>query len=161
LAVFPGSSLRACRAGTNFLSSGAMNVRRIATLLSALTFAACSPSPSKTTTAPAASSTQAAAVPTAPAKSAAPASAAAAGTTTSDSSRLGVDLAAIDNTVAPGDDFFHYANGGWIKRTEIPPDRASTGTGAMLTEVTAKRTADLIAETAKTQSPAGSGARKV
>ena len=32
-----------------------------------------------------------------------------------------VDLAGIDRLVAPGDDFFRYANGAWLEATEIPP----------------------------------------
>jgi putative endopeptidase len=39
----------------------------------------------------------------------------------------GVDLAAIDHGVKPGDDFFMYVNGNWYKTAVIPPDRASTG----------------------------------
>ncbi|MEA2750034.1 MAG: putative endopeptidase, partial [Myxococcales bacterium] len=31
----------------------------------------------------------------------------------------GIDLAGIDRTVTPGDDFFAYANGAWLKSTEI------------------------------------------
>ena len=56
----------------------------------------------------------------------------------------GLDLAGMDPSVAPGNDFFAYANGGWIKSHEIPPDRASFGTGAIVQERTAKRTAELI-----------------
>ena len=41
----------------------------------------------------------------------------------------GIDLAGIDHSVAPGDDFFAYANGAWIKKTEIPADKASYGPG--------------------------------
>jgi putative endopeptidase len=73
----------------------------------------------------------------------------------------GIDVAGIDRSVAPGDDFFRFANGGWIESTEIPPDRSTYGTGAILGELTAKRTADLIAETAKTQTPPGSAERKI
>jgi hypothetical protein len=36
----------------------------------------------------------------------------------------GIDVAGIDPSVAPGDDFFRYANGTWIKNTEIPADRS-------------------------------------
>jgi predicted metalloendopeptidase len=72
----------------------------------------------------------------------------------------GVDRAGMDPSARPGDDFFGYANGGWIKTHEIPPDRASYGTGAIVNEVTTKRTADLIAEAAR-DAPAGSEARKV
>src|SRR5277367_6279782 len=39
----------------------------------------------------------------------------------------GVDLAGMDRTVKPGDDFFRYAGGTWIKQTPIPPDRSSWG----------------------------------
>jgi len=56
----------------------------------------------------------------------------------------GIDVAAIDRSVAPGDDFFSFANGSWVKNTEIPPDRSNYGAGAILVELTAKRTADLI-----------------
>jgi predicted metalloendopeptidase len=74
---------------------------------------------------------------------------------------VGIDLAGMDLSVAPGDDFFAYANGSWLKTTEIPPDRSSWGTGGILAELTAKRTADLIAETAKGEAPEGSDARKI
>ncbi|HEX5045604.1 MAG TPA: M13 family metallopeptidase N-terminal domain-containing protein, partial [Gammaproteobacteria bacterium] len=39
----------------------------------------------------------------------------------------GFDLAAMDRSIAPGDDFFRYAGGTWLKNTAIPPDRASWG----------------------------------
>ena len=39
----------------------------------------------------------------------------------------GIDLAGIDRSVAPGDDFFAYANGTWLKTTEIPADRSAWG----------------------------------
>jgi putative endopeptidase len=73
----------------------------------------------------------------------------------------GLDLAGIDRSVAPGDDFFRYANGAWIKTTEIPADRAANGPDAILAELTSQRTSDLIQEAAKSGPPAGSEARKV
>jgi predicted metalloendopeptidase len=33
----------------------------------------------------------------------------------------------MDSSVKPGDDFFSYANGAWIKRTEIPPEYSRWG----------------------------------
>ena len=39
----------------------------------------------------------------------------------------GVDVSAMDKSVKPGDDFFAYANGNWVKKTEIPADRSSIG----------------------------------
>ncbi|TMA28615.1 MAG: M13 family metallopeptidase [Deltaproteobacteria bacterium] len=74
---------------------------------------------------------------------------------------VGLDLAGMDLSVAPGDNFFAYANGSWLKSTEIPPDRSSWGTGGILTELTAKQTAALIAEAAKVDAPEGSDARKI
>jgi putative endopeptidase len=71
----------------------------------------------------------------------------------------GLDLAAMDTSVAPGDDFFAYTNGGWMKSTPIPPDRASWGTFAIVAELTNKRTVDLIAKAGN--APAGSETRKV
>src|SRR5580692_3691562 len=58
----------------------------------------------------------------------------------------GLDLAGIDHSVQPGADFFAYANGGWLKTAQIPPDRSSYGVGEMLVEITNKRTAALIQE---------------
>ncbi|HYE45643.1 MAG TPA: M13 family metallopeptidase [Caulobacter sp.] len=39
----------------------------------------------------------------------------------------GFDVEGMDPTVRPGDDFFRYGGGAWLKTTEIPPDRASWG----------------------------------
>ena len=74
--------------------------------------------------------------------------------------RSGLDVAAIERSVIPGDDFFRFANGAWLKATEIPPDRSVWGNGAQLVELTSKRTADLIREAAANAAP-GSEARKV
>jgi putative endopeptidase len=38
-----------------------------------------------------------------------------------------IDSSNFDTSVKPGDDFFLYANGGWIKRTEIPPEYTRWG----------------------------------
>jgi putative endopeptidase len=72
----------------------------------------------------------------------------------------GIDLAGMDRAVVPGDDFFRFANGTWLKSTEIPADRSSWGPAEELTELTAKRTADLIKEAAASAA-AGTEARKV
>ncbi|MDB5474563.1 MAG: Metallopeptidase [Phenylobacterium sp.] len=71
----------------------------------------------------------------------------------------GVDLAGMDRAVAPGDDFFAYANGGWEKTAEIPADRSSWGTSAQLVEKTTAEVSELV-KTAQTAKP-GTEARKV
>ncbi|MGE0828514.1 MAG: M13 family metallopeptidase [Hyphomonadaceae bacterium] len=40
---------------------------------------------------------------------------------------FGVDLTARDLAVKPGDDFFRYCNGTWMRTTEIPADRTRWG----------------------------------
>src|SRR5262249_35058289 len=44
------------------------------------------------------------------------------------------DTANMDTSVKPSDDFFMYANGGWIKRTEIPPEYSRWGSFNQLIE---------------------------
>src|SRR5436853_4658052 len=56
----------------------------------------------------------------------------------------GLDLAGMDHSAKPGDDFFAYANGKWVAATAIPADRSSWGVFATLAEKADKRTADLI-----------------
>ncbi|HVY74152.1 MAG TPA: hypothetical protein VG890_04940, partial [Puia sp.] len=40
----------------------------------------------------------------------------------------------IDTAVSPSQDFFQYANGGWIKKNPIPPDESSWGVGYLVQE---------------------------
>src|SRR4051812_39830622 len=67
----------------------------------------------------------------------------------------GIAVANIDRSVQPGDDFYHYANGEWIKKAVIPPDRAAVGVFTALEDLTNKRTAGIIEEAAKAKAPAG------
>jgi predicted metalloendopeptidase len=67
----------------------------------------------------------------------------------------GIDLEGIDKSVAAGDDFNAYANGGWLKATPIPADKASYGILAVLADETRARTRTQIEEAAN--APAGSG----
>ncbi|MFN8176840.1 MAG: M13 family metallopeptidase [bacterium] len=73
----------------------------------------------------------------------------------------GLELIGMDRSVAPGDDFFAYANGGWVQDTDIPPDRDGYGVGAALDELVQSRTLDLIQAAAKAKAPAGSEPRKI
>lgn len=63
----------------------------------------------------------------------------------------GLDLAGIDRSVNPGDDFFGYTNGEWMKTTPIPNDRSSYGIFDIVAEEANKRTADLIKEAGKSK----------
>jgi endothelin-converting enzyme/putative endopeptidase len=67
----------------------------------------------------------------------------------------------MDPSVKPGDNFFEYCDGAWVKRTEIPPDRGSLSVFASLDQESNKRTSTLIEESAKSAAALGSGARKI
>ena len=73
----------------------------------------------------------------------------------------GIAVANIDSGVKPGDNFYLYANGDWLKRTDIPADRAVVAVFTTLDDVSNKRTAALIEEASKTDAPSGSGQRKI
>jgi endothelin-converting enzyme/putative endopeptidase len=79
---------------------------------------------------------------------------------------LGIVLANMDRSVKPGDDFYHYACGDWIRRTEIPPDSVYVSIGGYSwddrsTELTRKQIAGLIEEAVNANAPVGSNTRKI
>ncbi len=67
----------------------------------------------------------------------------------------------MDTAIRPGDDFFGYVNGEWVKNTPIPPDRSSIGVGEELAELTDKRVAELIRQAAASSPAAGNVTRQV
>ncbi|HEY4230180.1 MAG TPA: M13 family metallopeptidase, partial [Thermoanaerobaculia bacterium] len=73
---------------------------------------------------------------------------------------VGIDVVGMDKAVRPGDDFYAFANGAWMKATEIPPDRSVVGSFSIVDEMVTKRTAALLEEAAKAGQPAGSDGAK-
>jgi putative endopeptidase len=67
----------------------------------------------------------------------------------------------MDRSVKPGDDFYRYSNGGWLKTVAIPAGQASFDTRAILAERTGRRVRDLIQEAADGEVAKGSIAQKV
>ena len=57
---------------------------------------------------------------------------------------IGIDLASMDKSVVPGDDFYHYANGSWLKKTQIPADRSSIGAFWIADQQREKNTRELF-----------------
>ena len=74
---------------------------------------------------------------------------------------IGIDPAYIDKSVKPGDNFFDYANGAWLKTAQIPADRSSTGAFYDVFQATEKHTADLIKNAGSGNPATGSNARKI
>lgn len=56
----------------------------------------------------------------------------------------GVDLTSRDLKIQPGDDFFGYANGSYLARTEIPADQSNIGAGRDLFNLTQDELRTLI-----------------
>jgi predicted metalloendopeptidase len=67
----------------------------------------------------------------------------------------------MDRSIRPGDDFYRYANGGWLRTATIPAGQPSYDTRAMLVERTSQRVRDLIQDAAASPSAKGSVAQKV
>jgi len=80
---------------------------------------------------------------------------------TTNSATAGIDLAGMDKSIAPGEDFNAYVNGGWVKATPIPADKSSYGPDAILEDETRKRLLALIEESAKAGSAASEDSRKI
>ena len=73
----------------------------------------------------------------------------------------GISVEDIDPAVRAADDLFGHMNGGWLARTQIPPDRARYGTFVVLAEAAETHLRRIIEEAAAGDGTAGSTARKV
>ena len=67
----------------------------------------------------------------------------------------------MDSTVRPGDNFFAYINGGWIKNTEIPADKSSYGIGYILHEKSQDDVKAIIEESSEGDFAFGTDEQKV
>ncbi len=61
---------------------------------------------------------------------------------------VGIDVANFDSTVAPSHDFFHFANGGWIKKNPIPADQIRWGSFSILNENNKKNLHQIVDDAA-------------
>jgi len=73
----------------------------------------------------------------------------------------GIRIHNMDTSVAPGDNFFRYANGAFLSKTEIPADRTSMSGFSLLTDTVNKRVAAIVEEIRGTQSASNPDSRKV
>ena len=62
---------------------------------------------------------------------------------------FGFDIAGMDRSVAPGNNFYQFANGTWAKNTPIPADKSNYGMFTMLDDLSKERTRAIIDELAK------------
>jgi putative endopeptidase len=70
---------------------------------------------------------------------------------------FGVDESGMDKSVKPGDDFFAYVNGTWVKNTEIPADKSTYSAFNVLNETALANTRKIIEDAAagKVEGPDG------
>ncbi len=61
----------------------------------------------------------------------------------------GINVANMDKSVKPGDNFYLYCNGDWIKNTPMPADRARLSVFSALDDIANKNTAGIIEDVAK------------
>jgi len=74
----------------------------------------------------------------------------------------GIELANMDTSVRPQDDFFRYVNGTWLDTTEIPADRNNTGVFMDLRDKAREDVLAIIEEvSAKTDLEHGTDEQKV
>ncbi|MGZ3776717.1 MAG: M13 family metallopeptidase, partial [Mucilaginibacter sp.] len=67
----------------------------------------------------------------------------------------------LDTTVKPGDDFFRYANGGWLKKNPIPGAYASWGIGNVVNEDIRNRLKKISEDALKADAGKGTSTQKI
>ena len=67
----------------------------------------------------------------------------------------------LDSSVKPGEDFFEYANGGWLKKNPIPGEQSSWGIGNLVIEENLKRLREISEKAAASNAAKGSNDQKI
>ncbi|MDP2668409.1 MAG: M13 family metallopeptidase [bacterium] len=73
----------------------------------------------------------------------------------------GVDVANLDRRVRPQDDFFRFANGGWLKKNPIPLDESRWGSFSELAKKSRESLYEILREVAKKKTVHGSNLQKL
>lgn len=81
--------------------------------------------------------------------------------TTVGAQNMGIDKADMDLGVKPGNDFYEYAAGGWLKSHPLDAEHSTNGAFVDLEEMNQKRIQGLIEEYASKRNPEGSLGQKI
>ena len=73
----------------------------------------------------------------------------------------GIDLKNLDTSIKPGDDFYHFAAGGWLKSHPLDAEHAENGAFVDLQELNQQRIKDIILEYASKPQQQGSLGQKI
>ena len=74
---------------------------------------------------------------------------------------FGIATDLMDTSVKPGDNFFMYVNGGWMKTVEIPADKSNYGSFTALHDRSVKQVKAIIEDASTTKSKKGSAEQKI
>lgn len=67
----------------------------------------------------------------------------------------------MDTTIIPGENFYLYANGGWIENHPLPDDKSRFGAFDLLAEENREKVKTIIEEAAQAEAKAGSVAQQI
>ncbi len=80
---------------------------------------------------------------------------------TGSSDKADVLFTNLDTTMSPGEDFFQYANGGWIKNHPIPNEQSAWGIGNLVIEENLKRLREISENAATSKAAKSSPEQKI
>jgi putative endopeptidase len=83
------------------------------------------------------------------------------GATTNSGFANEINRADIDSTVKPGDNFFEYVNGIWVKNNPVPPSEAAWGSFNAVNDSILKRLNKILLSTASAKAQDGSREQKL
>jgi len=72
-----------------------------------------------------------------------------------------IDKSNMDLSVSPGDDFYNYASGNWIKNNPVPAKETRWGSFNQLRDFNINAVKTILAESASSKAPAGSIEKRV
>ncbi|MDE3253989.1 MAG: M13 family metallopeptidase [Bacteroidota bacterium] len=81
--------------------------------------------------------------------------------TSSDKAKMDLLAQDVDTTVKPSDDFFDFANGGWIKSHPIPPSESGWGVGQLVQDDIYDRLKSINEKAAQSTAEKGSITQKI
>lgn len=81
--------------------------------------------------------------------------------TTADRGKADILATDLDSSARPADDFFQYANGGWIKRNPIPAEESSWGIGQLVVNENLKRLKTINLEADSAHAAKGTNQQKI
>ncbi|MFH1527813.1 MAG: M13 family metallopeptidase [Bacteroidota bacterium] len=76
-------------------------------------------------------------------------------------SKKGFETTNLDASIKPQEDFYHYANGGWLVQNPIPDDQSIWATFTILRELTNDQVQTLVLEASQNRGAEGSMSQKV